>query len=131
MLWPTLNPLDVRRAIRRILLIFFVAPIVLGALYIYFALNYSYAEGERAGYLQKFSEKGWICKTYEGEIAMTTVPGVAPVIWTFTVWDDTTAAQFHGLMGKKVVVHYREHRNIPTTCFGETGYFVDSVAVVE
>jgi len=116
---------------RRILLTLVVAGILLGALFLLVALNYSYSEGERAGYLQKFSEKGWVCKTYEGEIAMTTVPGVAPVLWDFTVWDDQIAGQFRNYMGKKVVVHYREYRYLPTTCFGETGYFVDRLTLVE
>lgn len=97
--------------------------------YLVFIFNWSYSDGDRVGYLQKFSRKGWICKTYEGELAMTTVPGVAPVIWTFSVqmWDDDLARQINALLGRKVVLHYRELRYLPTTCFGETPYFVDSV----
>ena len=97
--------------------------------YLVFIFNWSYSDGDRAGYLQKFSRKGWLCKTYEGEMAMTTVPGVAPVIWTFSVkmWDDPLAQQINGLLGKKVVLHYRELRYLPSTCFGDTPYFVDSV----
>ena len=89
------------------------------------------SDGERAGYLQKFSRKGWVCKTHEGELAMTTVPGVAPLLWDFSVWDDTVAQQLDGQMGKRVVLHYKEYRYIPTTCFGETPYFVDRVDIVE
>jgi hypothetical protein len=101
--------------------------------YLLVVFNWNYSDGDRAGYLQKFSRKGWICKTYEGELAMTTVPGVAPVIWTFSVrmWDDPLAAQINGLLGKKVVLHYRELRYLPSTCFGETAYFVDNVKVAE
>ncbi len=101
--------------------------------YLFFIFNWSYSDGDRAGYLQKLSRKGWICKTYEGELAMTTVPGVAPVIWTFSVriWDDLLASQINGLLGKKVVVHYRELRYLPSTCFGETSYFVDSVKAAD
>lgn len=101
--------------------------------YLVFIFNWSYSDGDRAGYLQKFSRKGWICKTYEGELAMTTVPGVAPVIWTFSVnmWDDPLAVQINGLLGKKVVLHYREFRHLPSTCFGETPHFVDSVKAAE
>ena len=101
--------------------------------YLFFIFNWSYSDGDRAGYLQKLSRKGWICKTYEGELAMTTVPGVAPVIWTFSVrmWDDPLASQINGLLGKKVVVHYRELRYLPSTCFGETSYFVDSVKAAD
>lgn len=97
--------------------------------YLLFVFNWSYSDGDRVGYLQKFSRKGWICKSYEGELAMTTVPGVAPVIWTFSVhmWDDALAGRINALLGRKVVLHYRELRYLPTTCFGETPYFVDSV----
>lgn len=101
--------------------------------YLLVVFNWSYSDGDRAGYLQKFSRKGWICKTYEGELAMTTVPGVAPVIWTFSVqmWDEPIAQQINGLLGKKVVLRYREFRFLPSTCFGETPYFVDGVTAAE
>ncbi len=100
-----------------------------GFAYLLIAFNYSYSDGNRAGYVQKFSNKGWICKTYEGELAMTTVPGVAPVLWNFTVSDDKVASQLAQLMSKRLVLHYKEYRYLPTTCFGETPYFVDRVEV--
>lgn len=107
--------------------------ILAAAGYLVVIFNWSYSDGDRSGYLQKFSRKGWICKTYEGELAMTTVPGVAPVIWTFSVqmWDEPIAEQINGLLGKKVVLHYRELRYLPSTCFGDTSYFVDSVKAAE
>ena len=95
------------------------------------AFNYSYSDGNRAGYIQKFSKKGWLCKTHEGELAMTTVPGTAPVLWEFTVWDDQVATQLSQVMGKRVVLHYKEFRYLPTACFGETAYFVDHVDIQE
>jgi hypothetical protein len=100
---------------------------------LYFVFGWSYSDGDRAGYLQKFSRKGWLCKTYEGELAMTTVPGLAPVIWNFSVqmWDGDIAEQINRQLGKKVVLHYRELRYLPTSCFGETTYFVDRVAPTE
>jgi hypothetical protein len=101
-------------------------PVVLLALWLAVVLNWSYSEGERAGILQKFSRKGWLCKTWEGELAMTTVPGVAPVLWSFTVRDDEVARQISDLVGRRVVLHYEEHRGIPTRCFGETSHFVES-----
>lgn len=101
------------------------------AAYLIVIFNWSYSDGERAGYLQKFSRKGWVCKTHEGELAMTTVPGVAPLLWDFSVWDDKVARQLDGQMGKRVVLHYKEYRYIPTNCFGETTYFVDRVDIVE
>lgn len=106
-------------------------PLLIFAVYLAFVLNWSYSDGERAGYLQKFSRKGWVCKTYEGELAMTTVPGVAPVLWNFTVRDQTVAAQINTLLGKRIVLHYEEHRGIPTSCYGETSYFVTRVQVIE
>src|SRR5512141_78153 len=106
-------------------------PVLVFAVYLVFVLNWSYSDGDRAGYLQKFSNKGWICKSYEGELAMTTVPGVAPVLWDFTVRDEKIASQLTQVMGKRLVLHYKEYRYLPTTCFGETPYFVDHVEVQE
>ena len=105
--------------------------VLLFGLYVWGALSWAYSEGERAGILQKFSIKGWICKTYEGELAISIVPGVTPVIWTFSVRDESMAPQINAALGKRVVLHYREHRGLPTTCFGETSYFVTGVRVVE
>ena len=103
----------------------------IGAAYLLVAFNYSYSDGSRAGYIQKFSHKGWICKTNEGELAMTTVPGVAPIVWNFSVWEGKVASQLAQVMGKRLVLHYKEYRYLPTTCFGETAYFVDQVEVTE
>ena len=103
--------------------------LVIGALMV--AFNYSYSDGNRAGYIQKFSKKGWLCKTHEGELAMTTVPGTAPLLWEITVWDDGVAHQLSQVMGKRVVLHYKEYRYLPTTCFGDTTYFVDAVEIQE
>ncbi len=101
------------------------------AVYFIVVFNWTYSDGNRAGYIQKFSSRGWICKTHEGELAMTTVPGTAPILWQFTIWDDKVAAQLNDRMGKRVILHYKEYRYIPTTCFGDTTYFVDKVEVQE
>jgi hypothetical protein len=106
-------------------------PLLVFGGYLAFVLNWSYSDGERAGYLQKFSRKGWVCKTYEGELAMTTVPGVAPVLWNFTVRDEAVATQLNALLGKRIVLHYEEHRGIPTTCYGDTNHFVSRVTEIE
>jgi hypothetical protein len=118
---------DFRRSTRRLAWAIFLIPIVLIILYLLIVLNWSFSDGDRVGYLQKFSHRGWLCKSYEGELAMTTVPGVAPMIWTFSVWDKDVADRINLLLGKKVVMHYREFRGIPTDCFGSTDYFVDGV----
>jgi hypothetical protein len=107
-----------------------LSPVLIFALYTILTLSWTYSDGYRAGILQKFSHRGWICKTYEGEIAQAVVAGVSPLIWNFTVRDDKVAQQLDSLLGRRVSLHYREHRGVPTTCFGHTGYFVDSVSVV-
>jgi len=109
-----------------------VVLILVGALlagYTALVLNVSYSDGERAGVLQKFSRKGWVCKTWEGELAMTTVPGVAPILWQFSVRDPQVADQVRRSLGRWVVVHYKEHRGVPTSCFAETPYYVDGLTV--
>jgi hypothetical protein len=107
-----------------------VTPILVFALYTWGTLGVSYSDGERAGVLQKFSRKGWLCKTYEGELAMTTVPGVAPTIWSFSVRDDQAAAELREAVGKKVMLHYEEHRGVPTNCFADTPYFVTGLRIL-
>jgi hypothetical protein len=103
--------------------------LVLIALYTLFMLWWSYSEGERAGVLQKFSKRGWVCKTYEGELAMYVVGGVAPQIWNFSVRDEAVVEQLHKAVGQQVRLHYTEHPGLPTNCFGETDYFVDRVEI--
>jgi hypothetical protein len=107
-----------------------VGALVLIGLYTLFMLWWSYSEGERAGVLQKFSKRGWVCKTYEGELAMYVVGGIAPQIWNFSVRDDAVAGQLHKAVGQQVRIHYSEHPGLPTNCFGETDYFADRVEVV-
>lgn len=111
--------------------LFLTLVLFIGVACLLVAFNFSYSDGNRAGYIQKFSKKGWICKTHEGELAMTTVPGTAPVLWEFTIWDEDVATQLSKVMGKRVVLHYKEYRYLPTTCFGDTAYFVDRVEVQE
>jgi hypothetical protein len=94
-------------------------------------LSYSYSEGTRTGFVQKLSKKGWICKTWEGEMAMTAQPGVAPVIFAFSVRSDSVAAEITRLEGKQVTLWYEEHRGVPSSCFGETGHFVNRIGGVD
>lgn len=100
------------------------------ALYVWAALSYDYSAGERAGYIQKFSRKGWICKTWEGELAMVNLPGAMPEIFRFTVRDDAVAERINATMGERVTLHYEQHIGLPTSCFGETDYFVTDVRTV-
>ena len=94
------------------------------------AMTYSYSSGDRTGYVQKFSKKGWLCKTYEGEIAMVNVPGQIANIFQFTVRDDSIATLINESQGKRVALTYTQHKGAPTSCFGETEYFVNGVRVV-
>ena len=91
------------------------------------SLNYTYSSGDRAGFLQKLSKKGWLCKTYEGELQMTAIPGAAPEKFYFTIRSDSLAAEVDKYAGKPVVLHYEQHKGVPTSCFGETEYFVVGV----
>jgi hypothetical protein len=106
-------------------------PLVLLALYVWLALTWTYSSGERAGYVQKFSKKGWICKTWEGELAMVALPGTMSEKFFFTVRTDSIAARINQSLGKRVAITYRQHVGVPTSCFGETGYWVSDVKVVE
>ena len=115
----------------RALFILFV--LVLGgvALWTWFALSWSYSTGDRAGTLQKFSSKGWVCKTFEGELALYVVGGVAPQIWYFSTRDAELAAKLSKAVGEKIQLHYEEHRGVPTNCFAETQYYADSFTIVK
>jgi hypothetical protein len=115
----------------RLLLTFLAILALLAAGWVWIALNWSYADGERAGYVQKLSRKGWLCKTWEGEIAMVTMPGAIPEKFEFSVRDDVIARQINQMAGKRVVLHYRQYKFIPSTCFGETEYFVEAVREVQ
>ncbi|MEN9720211.1 MAG: hypothetical protein RIT13_916 [Pseudomonadota bacterium] len=113
-------------------LVFIVAgAIALFALYIYIALNWSYSTGERAGFLQKVSNKGWICKTWEGELSLVAMPGAAPEKFHFTVRDEAIAQKVSAAAGKRVTLNYEQHKGLPTTCFGDTDYFVVGLTEIE
>jgi hypothetical protein len=101
------------------------------ALWIWIMLSWSYSSGERAGWVQKLSKKGWLCKTWEGEMAMVSLPGSMPEKFFFTVWDDATAEKINSVIGRRVSLYYEEHIFLPTSCFGETRHFVKSVKVIE
>ncbi|MGL5005180.1 MAG: hypothetical protein ACRDAM_19740 [Casimicrobium sp.] len=93
--------------------------------------KWSYSSGERVGAVQKISKKGWICKTWEGELNMVVLPGGLPEKFLFTVWEDSVAASINKTLGKRVSLHYEEKLGLPTSCFGDTRYFVTKVVVVE
>jgi hypothetical protein len=123
-------PVHVKKKRSKLLLIplvILLIPAVIIALWIWIALGWTYAKGERAGYVQKISKKGWLCKTWEGELAMANLPGTMPQIFAFTVRSDSIAHLIEQNAGKQVSLTYEQHRGVPTTCFGETEYFVTAV----
>lgn len=115
----------------RILFILIVAAVAGISLWTWLTLWWAYSDGERAGVLQKFSRKGWVCKTQEGEIAQYLVAGISPQMWQFSVRDKTIAAQLDKAVGHRVQLHYTEHPGVPSSCFADTRYFVDRVVVTD
>ena len=113
------------------LTILLVSAIALFSLYVYIALNWSYSSGERAGFLQKVSHKGWICKTWEGELSLVAMPGSAPEKFLFTVRDEVVAQKVSAAAGKRVTLNYEQHKGLPSSCFGDTEYFVIDVKPIE
>ena len=123
----TLNTTKVLKS----LTIFLVSAIALFSLYVYIVLNWSYSSGERAGFLQKVSHKGWICKTWEGELSLVAMPGSAPEKFLFTVRDEAVAQKVSAAAGKRVTLNYEQHKGLPSSCFGDTEYFVVDVKEIE
>ena len=110
------------------LLLLLSAALIAG--YTWVSLHYAYSSGERTGYVQKISKKGWLCKTWEGELAMTTVPGTAPQIFQFSVRDDAMARKIMEAAGQRVALVYEQHKGVPSSCFGETEYFITGVRLI-
>lgn len=119
------------RWLKRLAIWGLVLLIVLGSAWTWFTLNWAYSEGERAGVLQKFSRKGWLCKTFEGELALYIVGGVAPQIWHFSTRDPKLAEELTRNVGQDMRLQYTEHRGVPTNCFAETPYFATGFTVIQ
>lgn len=115
----------------KIALLLIVVVILLFAGYTAIVLNWSYSKGERIGYVQKFSEKGWLCKTWEGELQMLPVPGAIPEKFLFSVRDKAVISKINSSLGKKIAVSYQQHIGIPTQCFGESEYFAVDARALE
>ena len=108
-----------------------VALVALAALYTWVTLAFTYSEGERVGYVQKLSKKGWICPTWEGELAMVNIPGQPPEIFKFSVRSDQVAKVLEQVAGNRVALHYKQKKGVPSSCFGETEYFITSASPVK
>jgi hypothetical protein len=126
-----ISPPRRRASALKLILWLLIVPIALIALYFAVVLNWNYSTGERAGWVQKLSRKGWLCKTWEGEMAMVSMPGAIPEKFLFTVRDDAVAESINKVMGKRVTLHYEEKVGLPTSCFGETRHFVNRVVQVD
>jgi hypothetical protein len=122
-----------RRRVKPLLFLILFVLLVAGGFagYVWTALHINYSDGERAGYIQKFSRKGWICKTWEGELAMMNLPGTMPELFHFSVRDPAVATQLNQTIGQRVRVHYEQHKGVPSDCFGETEYYVTHVEPVK
>jgi hypothetical protein len=128
---PAQRPTFFRRHRWKIVLFGLLASVfVVCALWTAVTLAFSYSDGDRIGFVQKLSHKGWVCRTWEGELAMTPVPGSAPQIFLFTVRDKGVVKRLQEAEGKKVALHYKEKRGLPTSCFGDTSYFISDVRVL-
>ncbi|MEK6662662.1 MAG: hypothetical protein AABY73_02230 [Pseudomonadota bacterium] len=108
-----------------------VLAILLLVAYTWLVLSWSYSSGERAGYVQKFSHKGWLCKTWEGEMALVSMPGTVAEKFYFTVRDDALAKRINPSIGQRVALSYEQHIGVPTSCFGETQYFISDIKTVD
>lgn len=115
----------------KIIVLIVMAAIVLSAGYVVAVLNWSYSKGERIGYVQKFSEKGWLCKTWEGELQMLPVPGAIPEKFLFSVRDKSVITKINSSLGKKVSLVYEQHKGVPTNCFGESEYYAVEIKALE
>jgi hypothetical protein len=115
----------------KILLTVVVAAIVLLGGFTWVTLHWAYATGERAGYVQKLSQRGYICKTWEGEMAMVTMPGTLTEKFNFTVVNEAVAAKINASIGKRVALQYAQHKWVPSSCFGDTEYFVTGLTATE
>lgn len=116
-----------RRYILWAVVLLLILPGIAFATWIAITLRFSYSHGERAGYVQKLSNKGWLCKTWEGELAMVNVPGSTPQIFNFSIRDGAVAKQVLDAAGQRVALTYDQHQGVPTRCFGETEYYVTGV----
>lgn len=122
---------ELRKKAAKIALLLIVVVAVICTGYMTFVLKWSYSKGERIGYIQKFSEKGWLCKTWEGELQMLPVPGAVPEKFLFSVRDKAMITKINSTLGKKISLTYEQHIGIPTNCFGESEYFAVDARVLE
>lgn len=131
------TPVETRLSWRRrhwrltTILLAVVVPLLLFTGWALITVNFAYARDKRPGYVQKLSKRGWLCKTWEGELAMTNTPGAMPEIFRFTVRNDSLARIIDNNLGKRVSLTYEQHKGVPTSCFGETQYYITNIQILE
>lgn len=108
-----------------------ITPLLVFTIWAGLALAFTYSSGDRVGFIQKLARKGWLCKTWEGELQLSNVPGSAPTIFFFTVRSDSIAEEVRKLEGRQVSIHYSQHIGVPSRCFGDTEYFIIGVRAIE
>jgi len=106
-----------------------IAVLILGsAAWTWGALGFVYSSAERTGYVKNLSQRGWLCKTWEGELTVLPASGLADTTsaagFAFTIRNDSVAKALQLADGHRVTISYDEHKGIPSTCFGETQTFV-------
>ncbi len=116
-----------RKWLIRIVIALVLLVVVGGSLYTYSTLHFAYATAEQVGFVQKMTKRGWLCHTNEGELAMVNLPGQPATMFDFTVPSDAVSKQIDSFAGDKIVLTYEEHRGVPSSCFGDTGFFVTAV----
>jgi hypothetical protein len=127
---PSKGP-EIVKKIKRIFRLLIIFLILAAGIFIYGKYFYTYSDGYRAGLLQKFSHKGNIFKTYEGEIILSSVTSTNNVAlasekFYFSVTDKVLAQQLDTLQGQFVIVHYRQKNGV-VFWRGDSEYFVDNV----
>lgn len=101
--------------------------------FVWWRYYYTYSDGNRFGLLQKFSRRGNLFKTFEGELILSSVKGnqnitLASEKFYFSVTDEGVAQKMHEMQGQNVTVHY-EQKNSAAFWRGDSEYIVDSVRV--
>ena len=112
---------------------FLILVVFFGGIFFYWNYFYTYSDGYRAGLLQKFSHKGAIVKTFEGELILSSVSSTRDVVlasekFLFSLSNKKLSRQFDTLQGNMVIVHYKQ-KNKAAFWRGDSPYLVDSVRV--
>ena len=129
---PSSDPRAPRQSFKRrhwgklLLLTLVMLPVAAFALWSAVTLNWTYSEGVRPGYVQKVSKKGYLCKTWEG-VLYTDLKGFRADSFLFTVRSDSIAQLLQSLSGRQVSLDYQQHVKVPSSCFGDSEYFVSGV----